>query len=480
MRSIRQQRRLGGRARAGAKRGRRRMGRKLSHRRSRTEPSHPQPQAAVLSEQRSDGYSVGYEAGRRAGESSYGTYFHGTSIIIPSYNQADYLKLCIDSIIQHTHLPYEIIVVDNASTDHTADYLHSMAGRIRYRIMEENRGFAGAVNAGLMMAKGMKLLLLNNDTLVTENWLSNLLACLESDPRIGLVGPVTNFISGEQRVDVPYTDVKDMPTFAAVNNISDPARWQRVDRLTGFCLLMRRELWERTGYFDEGYKIGNFEDDDYNVRVRLQGYSLVIARDVFIHHFGSVSMKALGEQRFHEVNDRNEHYYMEKWANPGELIHEVRELRAQRMADGQVDYPVPLASSEAAFQPQYVAIRSVTGHVYWVEDGHRRPVEGSMSLPAAELPLVDVRRWPLGEAIGAQVVEQHWNDQHHSDRGRLVACEGALYWLEPGIRRRIHTALAASLWGLHSKQPQTIGAEELNKRVEGLPIIAPVRIAQRL
>lgn len=480
MRSMRQQKRQAALPRDGSKRRRRRTGRKTRRRTI----SQPQPAAGIAEPSRAEpyraGYNVGYEAGRAAGSTSYGTYFHGTSIIIPSYNQADYLKLCIESIISHTNLPYEIIVVDNASTDHTAAYLHSMAGRIRYKIMEENRGFAGAVNAGLMMAKGMKLLLLNNDTLVTDHWLHNLLACLESDPRIGLVGPVTNFISGEQRVDVPYTDVKDMPAFAASNNVSDPSRWQRVDRLTGFCLLMRRELWERTGYFDEGYKIGNYEDDDYNVRVRLQGYSLVIARDVFIHHFGSVSMKALGEQRFHEVNDRNEHYYMEKWANPGHLIHEVRELKAERTADGKVDYPVPLASSEAAFQPQYVAIRSVTGNVYWLEDGQRRPVEGELSQPAADLPLVDVRRWPLGAAIHAQEVAQRWSGQQQGDRGRLVSCDGALYWLEPGARRRVHTALAAALWGLHSKPLQPIEAAELHTRAEGLPIIAPVRMAQRL
>lgn len=66
----------------------------------------------------------------------------------------------------------------------------------------------------MMMAKGSTIVLLNNDTLVTENWLDNLMACLNSDDTIGMVGPMTNYISGQQKIDVPYTDIADMPAFA--------------------------------------------------------------------------------------------------------------------------------------------------------------------------------------------------------------------------------------------------------------------------
>ena len=130
------------------------------------------------------GMEAGYSQGVKAGYSSYDSFFEGTSIIIPSFNQAGYLKLCIDSISDNTELPYEIIVVDNASTDETAAYLRGLNGQVRYCILPENYGFSGAVNRGLMMAKGTTMLVLNNDTLVTDNWLENMLGCLNSIPRL--------------------------------------------------------------------------------------------------------------------------------------------------------------------------------------------------------------------------------------------------------------------------------------------------------
>ncbi|WP_027094019.1 glycosyltransferase family 2 protein [Cohnella thermotolerans] len=97
----------------------------------------------------------------------------------------------------------------------------------------------------------------------------------------------------------------------------------------GFCLLFRRELFRRIGYFDEGFELGNFENDDFNIRVRMLEKALVIAEDTFIHHYGSVSMKALGD-RFTLVNDRNHRYFLDKWQNPYEWIHRVLQLAHEK------------------------------------------------------------------------------------------------------------------------------------------------------
>ncbi|QHW33409.1 glycosyltransferase family 2 protein [Paenibacillus rhizovicinus] len=408
------------------------------------------------------GLAAGYQEGVRAGTESFGTYFDGTSIIIPSFNQRDYLQKCIESIHDHTPSPYEIIVVDNASTDGSAEYLQSVGGVVRYRVLDRNRGFAGATNVGLMMAKGNKLLLLNNDTIVTPHWLDNLLACLNSDPNIGMVGPVTNYISGDQRIEVPYTEENGILPFARRFNASDPAKWQRTDRLTGFCLLFRRELWEQTGYLDEGFEIGNFEDDDFNIRVRLQGYALIIARDTFIHHFGSVSMKALGS-KFHEVNDRNEHVYMDKWGNPHDLIHAVRNSGAGRPPQG-----------ESSFFPQGVVVRGVTETRYWIEGGMRRPIVGEAVVPVVRLSQIDVRRWPAGEPVSAAEVEASWYDQP-----QIWEADGVMYMAENGLRRRVPSAKAAEAWSLSLRQA-ALSPEQLGQLGEGLPVIAPVRVAEHL
>jgi len=441
--------------------------------------------AARVSHGYQDGHKTGYEEGMRAGFDGFSTLFEGTSIIIPSYNQVDYLKQCIESISEHTHLPYEIIVVDNASTDGTADFLRKAGSSIRHRILEANRGFAGAVNIGMMMAKGKTMLLLNNDTVVTENWLDNMLDCLNSDPKIGMVGPVTNYISGDQRIEVPYKDVRDMPGFARHFNAKDSGKWQRTDRLTGFCLLFRRELWERTGYLDEGYTIGNYEDDDYNIRVRLQGYSLVIARDTFIHHYGSVSMKELGE-RFIEVNDHNLQFYMEKWGNPQDLVHLVKKRMHQHQEQTAEMLPQLQPGGETAFFPQHVAVRGVGETLYWIEKGQRRPVDGFPAIPVIRLSQVDLRRWPVGEGISAEEAAARWHacplPHEPLPNGVIVkASDGGTYVMDEGRRRNVITPAALEAWALHVKPHQLVlSAEELDLLAEGLPVIAPARVAAKL
>jgi GT2 family glycosyltransferase len=418
------------------------------------------------------------------GYDSFRTLFEGTSIIIPSYNQVDYLKKCIESIREHTDLSYEIIVVDNASKDGTAEYLRGIGSLVRYRILETNRGFAGAINVGMMMAKGKTMVLLNNDTIVTERWLGNMLQCLNSDPKIGMVGPVTNYISGDQLIEVPYTSVEDMPVFARGFNVPDPGKWQRTDRLTGFCLLFRRELWERTGFLDEGYALGNYEDDDYNIRVRLQGYSLVIARDTFIHHYGSISMKALGE-RLVEVNDHNMHFYADKWGNPYDLLQRVREMMRLRASEEETEGKL-LPMGETAFFPQGIVARGVGDTLFWVEGGMRRPVLGELSLPVVRLSQVDLQRWTIGEAISAEEAEERWHgrvlsgNQPAVTSGTAIGPDGFFYVVEDGVRRRVVSRTALETWGLQLKPHSTISVDQLGMLPEGLPIIPPVRVAAHL
>lgn len=420
-----------------------------------------------------EGYEEGYREGVQYGIASYPNMLEGTSIIIPTCNQLQMLRQCIDSIIENIEVPYEIIVVDNASTDETIDYLQQLDGLVRFRVLDINRGFAGAVNVGLMMSKGTSILLLNTDTLVTENGLENMLACLSSDDRIGMVGPVTNDISGEQRIDVPYRHFEKLPEFARSNNSPDPSRWRRTDRLTGFCLLFRRELFEAVGYFDERYENGNFEDDDYNVRVRMLGKSLVIAQDAFIHHFESVSIKALGEG-LNEVNDRNRQCFVDKWNNPYEWIHCV----------GQHPETIEGAlRNSASLYPEHVVVQGIGANIYWIENGLRRQVEGKLSFPVSRISQVDLRLWPLGEPIASTEVERRWRGQGENkewEAGILMLLDGDAFHIEGDKVRRIAGSAAMQAWNLHLKPIKTVSPEVLSDWVEGLPIISPPILKQEL
>ena len=239
-----------------------------------------------------------------------------TSIIIVTYNQLAYTRQCIDSIRMRTDDPYEIIFVDNGSTDGTPEYLRSLAGA-RVICNSQNRGFPAAVNQGLEIATGQQILLLNNDVIVTTGWLRRLLETLHADSRTGMVGPVSNNVSGPQQVPVGYRQLADLDGEAWDRHSRHPTSRQtcgEVERLVGFCLLLKREVVDAIGRLDERFGVGNFEDDDYIRRARHAGYRAVIARNAFVHHFGSVSFRGAGLD-LTEVLTENERLYSEKWGH---------------------------------------------------------------------------------------------------------------------------------------------------------------------
>ncbi len=234
-----------------------------------------------------------------------------TSIILVTHNQWNYTRQCLESVRFRTDEPYELILVDNGSTDGTAEFLRSQPD-VRLISNPDNRGFPAAVNQGLAIARGRQIVLLNNDTIVTTGWLRRLLKALESDPSIGLVGPVSNRVSGPQQIEVDYRDLASLDGFAWVWGRRHAGQVRDLDRLVGFCLLLKREVVDQIGGFDERFGIGNFEDDDYCLRTRAGGYRTVVAVDSFVHHFGGRTFVGSGVD-FTALMAENGAKFREKW-----------------------------------------------------------------------------------------------------------------------------------------------------------------------
>lgn len=266
-----------------------------------------------------------------------------TSIVIITHNQLGVTQQCLRSIRQYTDLPYELILIDNASTDGTREYLRSL-GNVTLIENEENRGFPAAANQGIRAAKGEQILLLNNDTVVTTGWLERLVDVLRSDPKIGLVGPCSNSVSGSQQVPVTYHDLSCLDGFAWGWARIHRGLVEETDRLVGFCLLIRRELIETVGLLDEQFGLGCFEDDDLCRRAQHAGYRAVIAREAFVHHFGSVTFRASGTD-FGQLMAENQRKYESKWGGQSEQSHPV----AQETTDPN-SKSMPLIAETA--QPQ--------------------------------------------------------------------------------------------------------------------------------
>ena len=236
-----------------------------------------------------------------------------TSIIILTLNKVDLTKSCIESIRRHTSEPYELIIVDNGSTDDTVEYLQNQKD-IRAIYNKKNAGFAKGCNQGAAIATGDALLFLNNDTVVTENWLKNMLNVLNADELIGMVGPISNSCSGRQQIHVSYSDLSGLDDFAHEHCHRHAGIAYDSRRLVGFCLLIKKKVWDEVGPFDEQFGIGNFEDDDLCLRVLEAGYMSKIAMDSFVHHVGSATFRTLDINYF-RLLEQNRKIATEKWGN---------------------------------------------------------------------------------------------------------------------------------------------------------------------
>jgi GT2 family glycosyltransferase len=217
-----------------------------------------------------------------------------TSIIIVTYNGLrDHTIPCLESIFHATgDEDYEVIVVDNNSSDGTADYLKELSGReprLTPVLNRANRGFAGGNNDGIRVATGRIIVLLNNDTLVSDGWLSTVRSALLADHSIGLLGPVSNAVGNEQKIFTVGLTPEEILAEGRIWAEASAGDSFETTRLGFFCVALNREVIDRVGLLDEAYDLGFYEDDDYCLRVLKAGYRLVCREDVFIYHHGSAS-----------------------------------------------------------------------------------------------------------------------------------------------------------------------------------------------
>jgi O-antigen biosynthesis protein len=235
------------------------------------------------------------------------------SILIPCCGMLEYTKLCVPAILKHSRAPYELIFLDIGSLDGTAEYLAGVATvhpslRIEVVRTPTDLGIKDACKEAIARARGEYLVLLNNDTVVTNGWLNQLTSLAKMSPAIGAVGPMSNYAAPPQLVEtVPYrvgaakrrwlegrhgmaeaiVDVEAVNRFAAEFREANKGKWVEPERLGGFCLLLKREGLQRIGPLDGWTDLSLFDSDILSAKAREVGYTLACARDLFVHHFGT-------------------------------------------------------------------------------------------------------------------------------------------------------------------------------------------------
>ncbi|MCX6650720.1 MAG: glycosyltransferase family 2 protein [Methanomassiliicoccales archaeon] len=243
------------------------------------------------------------------------------SVVVLTYNQLKEGTVpCVESIFKFTNADdIELVLVDNASTDGTSDYLRTVEkehGNVKVVLNESNKGYAGGNNDGLRAATGDRIVLLNNDTLMTPGWLDALLTPLERDRSIGLMCPVTNSAGNEQMIMLPSLNEENYVEVAGRYTAKNKGHLFDTEKLGFYCVAMRRDVLDKVGLLDEEFSIGMFEDDDYCLRVKKAGYRLVINEGCFIYHKGSLSFKKLVEKDYQALFERNRERYEKKHGQP--------------------------------------------------------------------------------------------------------------------------------------------------------------------
>ncbi len=310
------------------------------------------------------------------------------SIIILAHNQLRDTQQCLASLEKHTPLLHELILVDNGSTDGTGGYFRQYAAKhdhARVILNRSNLGFAAGNNQGLACARGDAVLLLNNDTVATPGWLERMLATLELYPECGLVGPVSNSVSGPQLVASPnYSSLDQLPKFAAQWSAAHAGQSTEAARLVGFCLLLRRAVVEKIGGLDPQFGSGNFEDDDLCLRAALAGFKLRIALDSYVHHTGGQTFKA-ARIDYRASLERNWELFKAKWNLPADATLDTGYRQPAAAPARTLPHS---ASARLAAKPRLHAGRPVLGGQNAACDGPKNacPQKGSHHASALRAP----------------------------------------------------------------------------------------------
>ncbi len=259
------------------------------------------------------------------------------SIIIPVFNKADLTKQCLIELARVTErVNYEVIVVDNDSSDETADFLSSLSGDIQVITNPENFGFAKACNQGAAAAKGKYIVFLNNDTIPRPGWLASLVDEVDSHKEVAVVGSKLLYpddtiqhagVAFSRFSQLPYHIFRGVPENWSVVNIR-----REFQSVTAACMLVRKDVFEKIGGFDEGF-VNGFEDVDLCLKVRQIGKKVVYQPESCLYHLESQSP---GRKKHDDSNAlRLETRWKHQWLVDEDIIADQNGLIIQYYFKGE-------------------------------------------------------------------------------------------------------------------------------------------------
>lgn len=248
--------------------------------------------------------------------------YKSCDIIIPIHNAWHLARPCVDSVLKYTdYSPHQVLLVDDGSdavtAERMADYASKYPDRIKVIRNERALGFVRACNRGMRQSAADYVVLLNSDTCVTPGWLTKMVRCMESDPRIGVASPISNHCP---HMRIPMAPGADFLRMAELLEAAHQPEYPDIFTPEGFCFMISRVCMETVGYFDEVFDFGYCEETDFSIRAHYYGFRTVCVDDVYIYHKGSGSF---GVEERNERYNRNKAILFRRWKNKFAPAHDA-------------------------------------------------------------------------------------------------------------------------------------------------------------
>ncbi len=243
------------------------------------------------------------------------------SVLMPVRGGEEIVVRAVQAVLERTPELREIILVDDASPDHTLDRVARLSyqdSRIRILANSRQQGFGVTCNRGLAAARGDAVVILGADTVVTPRWSARLLEHLGAHPHVGAVAPYANrapSIQRATRLDYDEQTLEGLADFSASFAASREPELTPVTQLSGICLAIPRRTLRQIGGFDPRFFPGGFEDEDWCARMIASRLIPCRAENVFIHHEGATSLP-FEEESVREIHERGWRQFKEKWKLP--------------------------------------------------------------------------------------------------------------------------------------------------------------------
>jgi GT2 family glycosyltransferase len=245
------------------------------------------------------------------------------SFVLLCFNKWNLTKQAITTLIDSLSPTYfdlgiELIIVNNGSVDETKFGLNKMERKYKDRLqiksvhLDENVGYPAGINCGLEHCSGEIITIISNDLVFPENWLDGLVCAIENDHTIGVAVPYLTYASGPQHTGASFQSLDEMKVYAQNFMESNKNTIFYLNRVIGAVMVFRKKVIDLIGGNDFWYGVGNYDDDDWSLRIRISGHRLALVGSSFVHHLGSMTYRE-DSYSYSSALEVNYQKFIKKW-----------------------------------------------------------------------------------------------------------------------------------------------------------------------